>query len=89
MTPRRLRHQVACPGETGPNQSNPPTARPTVRGVFHRLEGSPRVRVTGPGKVHDRLEGLHEVPINILRVCGEEVCRLYHMSPGSGLLNVG
>ena len=82
VTPRRLRQPWARRGATGPNQLNPPTARPPWRWVFQRLAGMHRVRVTVPGKVHDLLEGLHEVPIKIWRVFGGEVCRLYHISSG-------
>jgi hypothetical protein len=40
-----------------------------------------RVRVTVQGQVHDLLEGLNEVQITILRLFGEEVCRIYQISP--------
>jgi hypothetical protein len=76
VTPRRLRHPWARPGETGPNPINQPTARPTWRWVVPRLEGIHRVRVSVPGQVHDLIAGLHEVQITILRLCGEEGCRL-------------
>jgi transposase len=82
VTQRRLRQQLARQGETVPNQINQPTARPTLRGVFQLLEGIHRVRVTVQGKVHDLIEGLNEVQIKILRLFGEEVCRLYQISPG-------
>jgi len=79
---RRLRQCLTRQNETIPHQINQPTARPTVRWVFQRLEGMHRVRVTVQGKVHDLIEGLNEVQIKILRVFGEEVCRLYQISPG-------
>jgi hypothetical protein len=41
-----------------------------------------RVRVTGQGQVHDLIEGLNDVQINILRLLGEQVCCLYQISPG-------
>ena len=41
-----------------------------------------RVRVTVQGTVHDLIEGLNMVQIKILRLFGEEVCRLYQISPG-------
>ena len=41
-----------------------------------------RVRVTVQGTVHDLIEGLNKMQINILRLFGEEVCRLYQISPG-------
>jgi len=82
VTQRRLRQQWARHGETVPNQINQPTARPTLRWVFQLLEGIHRVRVIMQGKGHDLLEGLNDVQIKILRLFGEEVCRLYQISPG-------
>jgi hypothetical protein len=41
-----------------------------------------RIRVTGHGQVHDRIEGLNDVQINVLRLFGEQGCRLYQISPG-------
>jgi transposase len=82
VTPRRWRQQLARQGETVPNQINQPTERPTLRWVFQRLEGIHRVRLTVQEQVHDLIEGLNAVQINILRVFGDEVCRLYQISPG-------
>ena len=82
VTPRRRRQPLARQHETVPNQINQPTQRPTLRWVFQLLEGIHRVRVTVQGKVHDLIEGLNEVQIKILRLFGEEVCRLYQISPG-------
>ena len=82
VTQRRLRRHLARHNETVPNQINQPTARPTLRWVFQLLEGIHRVRVTVQGKVYDLIEGLNEVQIKILRLFGEEVCRLYQISPG-------
>src|SRR5438874_7700738 len=82
VTQRRLRQQLARQGKTVPNQINQPTAWPTLRWVFQLLEGIHRVRVTVQGQLHDLIEGLHEVQIKILRLFGEEVCRLYQISPG-------
>ena len=81
VTQRRWRQPFVRQHETGPNQINQPTERPTWRWVFQRLEGIHRVRVTMPGKVHDLREGLNEVRIKILRWFGEEVCRLDQISP--------
>jgi hypothetical protein len=53
-----------------------------LRWVFQRLEGIHRVRVTVQSEVHDLIEGLNEVQIKILRLFGQEVCRLYQISPG-------
>jgi transposase len=82
VTQRRLRHQLAHHNETLPNQINQPTERPTLRWVFQLLEGIHRVRVIVQGTVHDPSEGLNKVQIKILRLFGEEVCRLYQISPG-------
>ncbi len=43
---------------------------------------SHRVRVMVQGQVHDLVEGLNDVQIKILRLFGDEVCRLYQISPG-------
>jgi transposase len=82
VTQRRLRQHLAHQTETVPNQINQPTERPTLRWVFQLLEGIHRVRVTVQEQVHDLIEGLNEVKIKILRLFGEEVCRLYQISPG-------
>jgi transposase len=82
VTQRRLRQQLAAHNETIPNQIHQPTARPTLRWVFQLLEGIHRVRVMVQGQVHDVIEGLNDVQIKILRLFGDEVCRLYQISPG-------
>lgn len=82
VTQRRWRQPFALQNETIPNPINQPTQRPTLRWVFQLLEGMHRVRVTVPSEVHDLIEGLHEVQIKILRLFGQEVCRLYQISPG-------
>jgi transposase len=78
---RRMRQQLARRNETVPNQIHQPTASPTLRWVFQLLEGIHRVRVTVQGQVHDLIEGLNEVQINLLRLFGEQVCCLYQISP--------
>jgi transposase len=82
VTQRRLRQQLTKQNETIPHHINQPTERPTLRWVFQLLEGIHRVRVTVQGEVHDLIEGLNEVQIKILRLFGQEVCRLYQISPG-------
>jgi hypothetical protein len=52
-----------------------------LRWVFQLLDGIHRVRVTVQGHVHDRIESLTNVQINILRLFGNEVCHLYQISP--------
>jgi transposase len=79
---RRLRKQLATHHETVPNQINHPTPSPTLRWVFQLLEGIHRVRMTVQGQVHDLIEGLNDVQIKILRLFGNEVCRLYQISTG-------
>jgi transposase len=79
---RRLRMQLATHQETVPNQINQPTTSPTLRWVFQLLEGIHRVRMTLQGQVHDLIEGLNDVQIKILRLFGNEVCRLYQISTG-------
>jgi transposase len=82
VTQRRLRQQLARQNTTVPNQINQPTQRPTLRWVFQLLEGIHHVRVMVQGQVHDVIEGLNDVQIKILRLFGDEVCRLYQISPG-------
>jgi transposase len=81
VTQRRLRQQLAHQNKTIPNQINQPTERPTLRWVFQLLDGIHRIRMTVQDKVYDLIEGLNEVQIKILRLFGEEVCRLYQISP--------
>ncbi len=73
---------MARQNETVPNQINQPTVRPTLRWVFQRLKGIHRVRLTVQGKGYDLIEDLNEVQIKILRLFGDQVCRLYQISPG-------
>jgi transposase len=79
---RRLRKQLAQNHDTVPNQINQPTPSPTLRWVFQLLEGIHRVRVTVQDQVHELIEGLNDVQIKILRLFGNEVCRLYQISTG-------
>jgi transposase len=81
VAPRRLRQPLAHHA-TVPNHSNPPTTSPTLRWVVQLWAGIHRVRVTVQGQVHDLIAGLNAVQINVLRLFGEEVCRLYHIAPG-------
>jgi hypothetical protein len=77
-----MRQHLVQHNQTGPNQINQPTTSPTLRWVFQLLAGIHRVRVRGPGQVHDLIEGLNDVQINVLRLFGEQVCYLYQISPG-------
>lgn len=79
---RRLRAQGATPQATVPNPINHPTTSPTLRWVCQWLEGIHRVRMTRQGQVHDLIAGLNDVQIKILRLFGNEVCRLYQISTG-------
>jgi transposase len=82
VTQRRLRQQLARQNTTVPNQINQPTQRPTLRWVCQLLEGIHHVQVMVQAQVHDLIEGLNDVQIKILRLFGDEVCRLYQISPG-------
>ena len=79
---RRIRKQLADNRQTVPNQINQPTPSPTLRWVFQLLEGIHRVRMTVQGQVHDLMEGLNDIQVKILRLFGNEVCRLYQISTG-------
>ena len=77
---RRLRAPWATHQETVPNHINQPTTSPTLRWVFQLLQGIHRVRLTLQGQVPELMEGLNDVQIKILRLFGNEVCRLYQIS---------
>jgi transposase len=79
---RRLRAQLVTHQETVPNQINQPTTSPTLRWVFQLLEGIHRIRMTVQGQAYDLIEGLNDVQVKILRLFGNEVCRLYQISTG-------
>src|SRR5215475_4976004 len=79
---RRLRKQLAQHHETVPNQINQPTTSPTLRWIFQLLAGIHRLRMTVQGQAHDCIEGLNDVQVKILRLFGNEVCRLYQISTG-------
>jgi transposase len=79
---RRLRQALVRQKESLPNQINQPTQRPTLRWVFQLLEGIHRVRVSVHGQIHDLIEGLNKVQINILRLFGQDVCQMYQISLG-------
>jgi transposase len=79
---RRLRQQLAQHNQTVPNHINQPTTSPTLRWVFQLLEGLHRVRVRRQGQVHDLIEGLNDVQIKVLRLCGAQVCCLDEIFPG-------
>ena len=82
VTQRRWRPPWARQGETVPNPSNQPPERPTLRWGFQLSDGMHRVRVAVQDQGHDLIEGLNEVQLKILRLFGEEVGRLYQISPG-------
>jgi transposase len=79
---RRLRRELARHNVTIPNQINQPTNRPTLRWVFQVLEGIERVRLMVDGQVRDLITGLNAVKIKILRLFGEQVCRVYQLAAG-------
>ena len=82
VTQRRLRQPLAAHHQTVPNQIHQPTTSPTLRWVFQLLDGIHRVQVTVQGHLHDRIESLTNLQINILRLFGNAVCHLYQISPG-------
>jgi transposase len=79
---RRLRKELARLNETIPNQINQPTSRPTLRWVFQVLDGIARVHVVLDGETQELITGLNEVKIKILRLFGEQVCRMYQLPSG-------
>ncbi len=82
VTQRRLRRELARQNETILNQINQPTNRPTLRWVFQVLEGIERVRLIVDGQLRDLITGLNGVKIKILRLFGEQVCRVYQLPSG-------
>jgi hypothetical protein len=52
------------------------------RRAWRHPAGIHRVRMTVQDQVHDLIEGLNDVQIKILRLFGNEVCRLYQISTG-------
>jgi hypothetical protein len=46
------------------------------------LDGIHRIRVTIQGQVHALIEGLNDIQLNVLRLFGQGVCRLYQISTG-------
>jgi hypothetical protein len=65
-----------------PNHISPPTTAPTLRWVFQLWEGIHRIRMTVQGQAPDLIEGLNDVQVKILRLFGNEVCRLYQIATG-------
>ena len=62
-----------------PEAAAPPSQRAgALRLVTARLV----LRDWTPADMPDLIEGLNAVQIKILRLFGEEVCRLYQISPG-------
>jgi transposase len=77
---RRLRKTLEEQQETIPNQINQPTSRPTLRWVFQILEGIHRVVISTKDEVKVLIEGLTDLKIKILRLFGQKVCQIYHIS---------
>ncbi len=77
---RRMRQQLAAANESLPNQINIPTKTPTLRWVFQILEGINRVTLRQGEKVQYFIEGLTQLRIKILRLFGDNVCRIYQIS---------
>ena len=77
---RRMRSQLKQEGETLPNQIGQPTSSPTLRWLFQILEGIHRVVFYLQGQVQVVIEGLTELKRKILRLFGQQVCRIYQIS---------
>ena len=81
LTQRRLRQQQAAHNATIPNHPSTDCAANLAVGLPAFGRHSPRP-VMVQGQVHDVIEGLNDVQIKIIRLFGDEVCRLYQISPG-------
>jgi transposase len=79
---RRMRHALARPHDTLPNQIGQPTSRPTLRWLFQLLEGINRVTFSMSGHVKIVIEGLTALRRKILQLFGQKVCQIYQISPG-------
>jgi transposase len=79
---RRMRHQLARPHDTLPNQIGQPTSRPTLRWIFQLLEGINRVTFAVQGHVNIVIEGVTALRRKLLQLFGQKVCQIYHISPG-------
>jgi len=77
---RRMRQQLAAINESLPNQINVSTSTPTLRWVFQMLEGINRVTLALKDQRYCLIEGMTDLRIKILRLFGENVCRLYQIS---------
>lgn len=77
---RRMRKQLEQEGETLPNQIGQPTSTPTLRWLFQLLEGIHRVVFYLQDQVQGVIEGLPELKRKLLRLFGQQVCRIYQIS---------
>jgi len=77
---RRMRKQLEQEGETLPNQIGQPTSTPTLRWLFQLLEGIHRVIFYLQDQAQGVIEGLTELKRKILRLFGQQVCRIYQIS---------
>jgi len=77
---RRVRNQLKQEGEILPNQIGQPTSTPTLRWLFQLLEGIHRVVFYLQDQVQGVIEGLPELKRKLLRLFGQQVCRIYQIS---------
>jgi len=77
---RRSRKSLMAYGESIPNQIGQPTQKPTLRWLFQLLEGINRVAFSFEGKVCQVIEGLTHLRQKIIRLFGESVIKIYHLS---------
>ena len=80
LAQRRARSQLQSQEETLPNQIGQPTSTPTLRWIFQLLDGIHRVILYTERHVQTIIEGLTDLRTKILRLFGQKVCQIYHIS---------
>jgi len=77
---RRARKSLMAYSESIPNQIGQPTQNPTLRWLFQLLEGIHRVAFSFEDEVRQVIEGLTDLRQKIIRLFGESVIKIYHLS---------
>ncbi|MBM7074707.1 IS1634 family transposase, partial [Shewanella sp. 202IG2-18] len=73
----QFREKLEDLNETILNQSNKPTATPTLRWIFQQLDVIHFVTVEGLGA---KITGICEEKKKIIRIFGEEICKIYNIA---------
>jgi transposase len=76
-----LRRQLLATEQTVPNQVNKPTARPTMRWIFHCFEGIDLLHIRMGSHWHTQVLGLQALHQQVLRLLGPAYSQFYFLSP--------